>query len=400
MRHGCKMLGIIVLLVAAIDRGGAAPDMEEIGFRYQLPRDWEKNKALLKEDVVDLEMRVGDTRKVAPAVFVEKGYGERETLGQMLGAVFRLEIAEGLVLTQRLDLSMARMEYQNYTDETGSVYDQWTQAHVTNLRWDVSPSLTLEGFSELRQMYRSDLDNWQELNKYGVAAAWRGPWKTGWNVRAWSDERSDRWARLTRTDALLASMDYTVRPGTSLRPEILLEERTDYLERVTERTTASLGLSQRVYKSYVSASLKPGVTWETYPETPQYDREYRNMDASVRWTPLPGLAVVTGMQLRQRLDPEVGAAEWMRNVYCQVDHKAGEDFNMRLRSDYLVTERKTQEYWEEANSKVRVSLGPQWQLSETVTAGAEYRYLNDYRGPYAEPLPIEQVIALSLSSEF
>lgn len=173
----------------------------------------------------------------------------------------------------------------------------------------------------------------------------------------------------------VASFEYSLPLGISLRPELSHETARNDLWQETERQTTSVNLRKSLVPNVLDLQLRPSLGQEEQQFTYGKYSEYEAVEMSLSWKPQPSLLLTSGANLREiNIDQDM-SLEKQSTIYSQATLSLWADLMLNFRTDFNNTE-KTQNNSGIVNdeSHLNLTFGPTMKISETFSAGAELGY--------------------------
>ncbi len=355
-------MGMVVLaamvspVFGAGDDSGAESAVRVRSEQSNPHRAWQ----LIEADVLEMEFELKPTQHSRPDLTTTS-----ESLRQNMMLRQSYRPADGWRVGHDVSMGISASRDVHAWDANLSDADQVDQRHNTHLTYQAAPPLLLRLANEYSQMMVPWSEHPNEAVRQTASAQWR-------------------------------PMN-----GTTLTPEIWRERRNDHANITSHRNGGALAVNRRIYRQYVSLTLRPSWTDIDYDTTDTVDQQLTRVDGALQLRPVRDVRMDVGGSRQEFLRMGDDAVDISHTVFAQFSHQAGEDLSWRMRGDYEWSDHRheTNPDWDYERSRIRLSAGPQMRLNEQFSAVAEYRYLVDQHNGQAVR-PEEQVLTVSVRGVF
>ncbi|MEM6885920.1 MAG: hypothetical protein AAF571_12910 [Verrucomicrobiota bacterium] len=395
---------LLLLFLIGIGSELAAEDFEAVVQSKTKEFSYGKHP-VLQADVVELEFTVDKTKSknvnLAPS-YISKN--RNDTLAQNFGFEYRVIPNEHVVLKQGFKMGVARRHDANEGYFNEQTEDHWNQIQLTELAlMNAGKSVQLRMYQQYRQVFHAEREVPDAFFKYGGRMDVRLTRNFSFSPEWYMEERTDYLQRRTDRERYGARFSWNVsrKQGITLKPEAYVERLTDHRGQPRDRQGAGVALVKAFPKQKLSLQLKPLYIEEHVDVGHGSNQQIERLDASLAWNPVKQLSMRTGGIL-ERQNYYIQQRETSNEtLYSTVVHRPIDEFSVSVRGDYRLKshEYELTPYRNADDAQMKVSVTPEFQISDTLVASAQYLY--EYRTPNKNiENPEAQVVTVSLRGEF
>ncbi len=397
--------GCLSLVLCALFTQQAAAAFEDV--IQTKPKEFTYGKhPVLQADVVELEFQVDKTRSKGLELTRTNTLNQKrgDSVSQNFGFEYRIKPTPNLVMKQSLRVGVGKrydIDENYFNDRTE---DHWNQIQRSEIALsNESKSVQFNLYQQYRQVFHAEREVADTYFKYGGNMTAR--LTRNFSVTPeWSmEEQTD--FRLRRTDreryGARFAWNASSRHGLTVKPEAYVERQTDFRGQPRDRQGAGVALVKSFPKQRLSLQVKPLYIEEHVDIGDRGNQSVERLDASVAWTPVKELSVRTGGILERQNYYVQHRQNSNETIYSTVVHRPIDDFSLSIRGDYRLksSEYEYSPYRNAEDAQMKVSISPEYQISEYLVASAQYLY--EYRTPNANiEYPEEQVVTVSLRGQF
>jgi hypothetical protein len=405
-------------------------------FHYQKEnKDWEDNRKKLNSDFTVQEFeyrkRVPELSPNTQLTVKSKPEGDHQVaLSQSW------ELMEGVDLQHQMQMGMSRDKpLHNPQDfRHAALEETLTQAHSSRL--SLQPTHWSTVVISNRLQFKKREHSLSESQRRDTSA--RGVIKMSKQLKVepyfqqTQEKRYDD--RQSLKDTVGVDLNYGLSRYTTLQPKISSATQYDNLGRAAMRDRVFLGVTQVLYRKFLSLNVSPEYIRQTRDWDSDYFQESYAINNVLTWTPVRHLTIKNGSKLLQEDFDHNQESHWRQRIYSEISHRPIQNMNVRMLGEYDISEKdrevdhfrdttsrvnvaaevshqpikdialkvrgsyqqEVRERYhndtEESKSRMAFAFRPEYRISDAFTTGAEYRYQYRDQGSAASNLPEEEQI--------
>lgn len=358
---------------------------------------------VLQADVVELEFTVDQTRtKDLPLTASKTGKSKIDRLSQNFGFEYRVKPMESIALKQSFKVGVARRYDSNEGYFDDQTEDHWNQLQRTELALSNESKLVqFKLFQQYRQVFQADRELPDAFFNYGgkvdIRIARNLTISPEWSM----EESTDHQLRRTDRERYGARLSWRPLKGLAVKPEAYAERLTNHVGQPRDRQGAGIALTKSFAKQYLSLQVKPLYIEEHVDVGHHGNQSIQRLDASLAWNPVKQLSLRTGGIVEQKDYYIQHREDTNERIYSSIVHRPLDEFTVSFRGDYRLktNEYEFSSYRDAEEAQMKVSVTPEFHLSDYLVASAQYLY--EYRTPNKNvETPEAQVVTVSLRGQF
>ncbi|MDR2462714.1 MAG: hypothetical protein LBD30_02925 [Verrucomicrobiales bacterium] len=316
---------------------------------------------LLKENIVDVEYRVNQSRETSGGLAGFNGY---QINNGHFGVHYQMRLANNLDLSHEVAFRLQSADnWDEYAAKNDTLAESLAQSQVSRLTYRAADGVKLSFFNTIGSDVRNSIADLDHRLEYGVRLEWK------------------------------------ISPQTTLAPQ--LSQRTAWsANNITRQQRASFSLQQGLYKDAVSLMMTPSLLQESDGWSGGGALQNNHaLDSSLRFQLGKAATVSVGNRMESLNKIADSAENTARRYYVEWQQKASDALSFRLRSEYAVKDPAANDSGRE--NSVRLIFGPKVSITDSLTAIAEFQYVVEQAvSEVARQATCEKIFSLSLKHNF